>query len=151
MLLSPHFTLAELTISQEAARRGLDNTPTPEILDRMKTITAPGMELVRACLGAPIQVSSGYRSPKVNRAVGGASTSAHQWGWAVDFIAPGAGSPLTVARKLESSDIEFDQLIHEFGTWVHISFEPRKRGQVLTIDRQGTRAGLVPIRRPAAA
>ncbi len=150
MLLSPHFTLAEFTVSQQAARLGLDNQPTPEILQRLQTVTAPGMEAVRALLGEAIVISSGYRAPKVNRAVGGAATSDHQWGWCVDFTCPRAGSPLTVARRIADSEIDFDQLIHEFGSWVHISFSPRHRGQVLTIDRQGTRAGLVPIRRPAA-
>lgn len=140
--LSPHFTLAELTFSQTAARKGIDNTPPPEILAVLRH-TAEGMEAVRAALGGKvISVSSGYRSPALNVAVGGAATSAHSTGHAVDFNCHGFGSPLEVCRALAASGIQYDQLIHEFGRWVHISFAPRLRGQQLTIGPNGTTNGL---------
>ena len=94
------------------------------------TITAANLEKVRELLNHPIIISSGYRSPAVNRAVGGAATSAHTKGWAVDFICPGFGSPVQVVEKLKSSDLIFDQIIEE-GTWVHISFAPTMRKQVM--------------------
>lgn len=127
--LTPHFTLEELTHSQTAMRKGLDNTPNAVIINNL-TITCANLETVRALLNAPLMISSGYRSPAVNRAVGGSATSAHTHGWAVDFICPGFGTPKQITDAIKASDIMFDQLIEE-GTWVHISFAPTKRRQVL--------------------
>jgi len=93
-------------------------------------------------LGKPVLVSSGYRSPAVNRAVGGAANSAHMLGCAADFSSPSFGSPLDICRAIARSDIAFDQLIHEFRAWVHIAWAPQPRKMVLTIDAGGTRAGL---------
>lgn len=138
MNLSPHFTLAEMTVSETAARRGIDNDPPPDVVERLKH-TALGLEAVRTRLGAPIVVSSGYRSPALNAAIGGAQNSDHTRGDAADFICPGFGAPSTIVSALKDSGIQFDQLIEEFGRWVHISFGPRMRGQVLRIDRNGTR------------
>lgn len=129
--LSPHFSLEELTASQTAARRGIDNTPSMEIVGALRQ-TARGMEDVRALLGGRvISVSSGYRSPRLNRAIGGARASAHLLGRAVDFNCYGFGGPLSVCRAIAASDLVFDQLIEE-GTWTHISFDERSRRQVLT-------------------
>ena len=138
MQLSPHFTLEELTASQEAARRGIDNTAPPDVVARLKH-TALGLEAVRVRLGCPLIVSSGYRCLELNRAVGSADTSDHIKGDAADFIAPGFAAPNHIVAVLKDAGIEFDQLICEFGRWVHMSFGPRMRGQVLTIDVQGTR------------
>ena len=75
---------------------------------------------------------SGYRSPALNKAVGGTNTSAHSLGYAVDFTVSGS-RPLEVARKIVASSIKFDQLIHEVSrNIVHISFDPRYRMQILT-------------------
>ena len=139
MNLSPHFSLAEMTVSQEAARRGIDNTPPPAVVEALKK-TAQGLEAVRVRLGcAPIIVSSGYRSGALNAAIGGAKYSQHMTGQAADFLCPGFGSPGEVAAALRDSGIEYDQLILEFGRWVHISFAPNPRRQALIIDRAGTR------------
>ena len=131
MKLSPHFDLAEFTISQTASRLKLDNTPDADTIERLK-ITAEAMEEVRALLGKPILISSGYRSPAVNKAVGSSSTSGHVKGWAVDFICPSFGTVKAVCRVLAKSKIDFDQLIEE-GSWIHISFDPRMRREVLTM------------------
>lgn len=147
MQLSPHFSLEELTFSETAARKGIDNTPPPAILAILRDVTAPGMEEVRALLANPISVSSGFRCLAVNALIGSAPTSAHPRGFAVDFNCRAVGNPLRVAEIIAASPLHFDQLIHEFGSWVHISFEPRPmRRQLLTIDRHGTRSGLLPIR-----
>lgn len=134
MKLSAHFDLAEFTISQTASRLNLDNTPDADTIARLK-ITSEAMEEVRALLGKPISISSGYRSPAVNKAVGSSSTSAHVKGWAVDFICSQFGTPLAICRVLAKSKIDFDQLIEE-GSWVHISFDPRMRREILTM-REG--------------
>lgn len=130
MKLSPHFSLSEFTSSQTAVRRGIDNTPPQSVIETMKR-TALGLEGVRAVLGAPIIISSGYRSPALNKAIGGSATSQHTKGEAADFSCPGFGSPLEVCRAIVKAGIAFDQLIHE-GTWVHISFADKPRGSVLT-------------------
>lgn len=137
--LSPHFTLAELTVSAEGARRGLNNIPTGAELAALRA-TATGMETVRRLLGdRAITVFSGYRSPEVNRAVGGAAASAHMSGHAVDFICPGFGSSAKVAAHLAKTlpAGSYDQIIEEFGQWVHIGFGPGKRGQKLTARKAG--------------
>ena len=111
--------------------RDLDNTPPAEVIAILRQ-TAARMEAVRKALGdRVISISSGYRSPQVNRAVGGARTSAHLSGQAVDFNCYGLGSPREVCRIIAGSDVAFDQLIEE-GAWVHISFDPRLRRQILT-------------------
>lgn len=146
MQMSEHFSLAEMTVSANAARLGLDNNPPPDILARLKTVAAQ-MEKVRELLGgAAIRITSAYRSAAVNKAAGGAKASAHLEGWAVDFVCPDFGSPRQVAERIARSAITFDQLIHEHGVWVHISFDPRRRGQLLTIDKAGTREGLLAVR-----
>ena len=138
------FTLEEMTISQTAARKDIDNKPTGEALDNL-AITAGLMVGVRELLGSkPIIVSSGYRSPALNKIVGGSDTSAHTLGWAVDFTCPGYGNPLKIAKAIAKSDLmnNVDQLIHEYDSWVHISFDPRNRKQLLTINKSGTKSGL---------
>ena len=138
MNLSPHFTLAEMTVSEVAARRGIPNEPTPEALDALYR-TATGLEAVRAVLGKPIIVTSGYRSPAVNRLVGGQPSSQHLRGEAADFICPAFGTPAEVVAALVKSAVQYDQCILEFGRWVHISFAPAFRRMALIIDQNGTR------------
>ena len=129
--LSEHFTLEELTFSATAQRKQIDNKPPAEVLDNMKRLAA-GLEEVRAALGnKPMRINSGYRSPKLNRAVGGARLSAHMAGYAADFVCPDFGSPLKIVKALAATGIQFDKLIQE-GTWVHISFAPEARRQLLT-------------------
>ena len=129
--LSEHFTLEELTFSATAQRKQIDNKPPAEVLDNMKRLAA-GLEEVRAVLGnKPMRINSGYRSPKLNRAVGGARLSAHMAGYAADFVCPEFGSPLKIVKALAATGIQFDKLIQE-GTWVHISFAPEARRQLLT-------------------
>lgn len=137
--LSPHFTLDELTFSQHAERHGWDNKPGAPELRNLKALAAM-LEDVRRVLGhVPIFISSGYRNPQVNAAIGGADTSQHIQGAAADFTAPGFGPPSVIVDTLAwDSDIPFDQLILEYGKWVHISVAPKPRRMVLQIDRQGT-------------
>jgi zinc D-Ala-D-Ala carboxypeptidase len=136
--LTAHFALEELACTQH---REFDNTPPPDVVETLRR-TAERMEAVRRLLGdRPIIVSSGYRCRALNRAVGGARASAHLTGHAVDFNCFGYGDPLAVCRVIAESDLVFDQLIEE-GTWIHISFDPRSRRQVLTRRPGGYALGL---------
>lgn len=128
--LSEHFSLAELTASSTAQRLGIDNTPGLETITHL-TALAGGLEQVRKLLCAPIHIDSAYRSPALNTAVRGAKDSAHLQGFAADFVCPQFGTPQEIAKLIAKSSIVFDQLIQE-GTWVHISFAPKLRRQVLT-------------------
>jgi len=130
MQLTDHFVLAELTFSNTAQADGIDNTPDQNTIAHL-TILAMGLEKVRALLGAPMNISSGYRCPALNRAVGGVPDSAHIDGYAADFVCPSFGTPADIARAIVASGLVFDQCIQE-GTWVHISFDPRARQQALT-------------------
>jgi zinc D-Ala-D-Ala carboxypeptidase len=144
MKLTTNFDLAEFTNSQTAARRGIDNDPPADVVANLLTL-ATALETIRARLGSPIVISSGYHSPKLNRAVGGSPNSAHQSGFAADLTCPGFGTPLQVCRAIaQMPGFRFDQIIHEFGGWCHLSVDPRARMQTLTIDRNGTRTGLQP-------
>lgn len=145
--LSPHFTLEELTHSQAAARLGFHNSPkhnSPEYKNLLRL--AETMEQVRVvCNSKPILISSGYRQPNVNAAVGGSKTSVHMQGLAADFICPEYGTPLEICKALEPHmrSLHIDQLIHEFNTWVHLGlmYGGPPRHMTLTIDSNGTREG----------
>lgn len=138
MMLSANFNLAEMTKSQAAVRRGWDNSATPAVIAALTALCIHVLEPVRARFGRPVVVNSGYRSPRVNRAIGGAATSQHVLGEAADIEMPGVANG-EVARFIRDS-LAFDQLILEAYTpgvpasgWVHVSWRAgRLRGQVLT-------------------
>ena len=130
--LTPHFSLDELVFSSTAQRLHIDNTPDVTTIQRL-TVLATGLEKIRALLGQPMHIDSGYRCQALNRAVGGVPDSAHIQGYAADFVCPDFGSPLTIARAIAASAIDFDQCIQE-GSWVHVSFDPRLRRQTLTAN-----------------
>lgn len=146
-MLTDHFSLAELCHSQTAARLGLHNHPPPDVIDNLRN-TAHGLEMVRALVQCPIVVSSGYRSPAVNQAVGSKPGSQHTQGRAADITAPGYGSPKQLMDAILRArvPIPFDQCILEHydantgNGWVHISFAPSPRRMALQIDTTGARA-----------
>jgi len=141
MKLTPNFTLQELTSSETAVRLGLDNTPNETVKANLVRL-AKFLEEVRRVLGRPIMVNSAYRSPEVNKAIGSRPTSQHCLGCAADIRVPGL-TPNDIVNLVVKSNIEYDQLIREFDSWVHISipnkFADKPRKQVLIIDKSGTR------------
>lgn len=139
--LTEHFSLEELTFSETAARLGIDNSPSLAVIRNLQEL-AEAMEDIRSVLGEAIHVQSGYRSPQLNKAVGGAKTSAHLEGYACDFTCPGFGSPREVCEAIIGAMLPFDQLIWEFEAWVHYSIHPQMRQQVLTVNANGTVEGL---------
>lgn len=131
--LTEHFSLQELCFSSLAVRRRIDNTPNAEQVANL-TVLAQSLERIRKVLGHPMHIDSGFRSQKLNTALGGSKTSAHMDGRAADFVCPLFGSPIDVAHAIQEAEIEFDQLIFE-GTWVHFSIakpENAPRGDILT-------------------
>ena len=141
--LTAHFTLEEFCASSTASRLGIYNRPPDDLIPTL-TVTAQGMERVRNILGKPIHVDSGYRSLELNRRIGSRDTSQHVKGEAVDFVCPEFGTPLEICRLLRTVmvDLSIDQLIHEYGSWVHVSFTATPRHVALTIDQDGTREGI---------
>jgi len=141
--LTPNFKLEELTFSETAERNGWDNSPNDKELANL-TRLADMLEQVKTVLGGkPIIISSGLRTKKVNDAVGSKDTSQHRLGCAADFRVPGM-TPDQVVKTIIVSGISYDQVISEFGRWVHISVpntvDVAPRRQALTIDKSGTRA-----------
>lgn len=144
MNISPHFTFAEVTFSQEATRKGIDNS-LPESLVRNAIRQSQLMEFVRTILDKPVMITSWYRCPEVNKAIGGSETSMHRLALACDFVSP-FGTPYEICEEIMKNQwIKFDQLIHEFGRWVHIGLsEGPQRGQVLTATKEGGRTVYLP-------
>lgn len=130
MKLTEHFTKPEMERSSTAIRLGLDNTCPPALMPNMVAVAAH-LETVRAHFNAPIHVTSCYRSPDVNAAVGGSKTSAHRYAHAADFEVSGVAN-IDVCRWVAENIPDFDQIIYEFGPtgWCHIGFTngtPRKQ------------------------
>ena len=141
MQLSKDFWLNEFLISQTAKRLGLDNSPTKQVIDNLKLLATEVLQPIRDKIGRPIIVTSGYRSPSVNRAVGGSRTSQHMSGQAADIICP--GMPAIELCMYAEKQVVFDQLIYEFDSWCHISFvKGQNRKHVFTINRTGNKPGL---------
>ena len=149
-MITKNFSLAELTHSNKAKAHGISNVPNDthkaNLIASAKNLWQP----VRDILGVPMIVSSGYRSPALNRAVGGSATSAHSHGFAIDFTAPKFGNTRAIAKKLatelKAQGIKFDQLILEFpdsaGSWIHLGYKSpsgKQRGQLLTAVKRGGR------------
>lgn len=141
MKLSDHFHLSEFTNSQIAARLGIDNTPGEDEVRALSLVCHKVLEPLRSNYLRPVVVSSGYRSPALNRAVKGSRYSQHMLGQAVDFEIPGV-SNVDVCRWMERH-LNYDQLILEFYTpgqpnsgWVHVSYRQPYRNEELTIRRE---------------
>lgn len=137
---SPNFTLMEMHASETAARRNIDNTPTLEEQTNLRRLCVDFLEPIRAQFG-PVRVTSGFRAPRLNSAIGGSLLSAHCHGRAADlqFYDP-AVKLGDVMRWLRASPLHYDQLIFEFGAWLHLGIAPlgkQPRRQSLMIFRGG--------------
>ena len=151
-LISPHFSIEEFTASDTALRLGIDNTLPPELMANARA-TAMMLERIRAHLiymrgrPVPIILTSGYRCPELNRAIGSTDTSDHRQAMAADCRAPDFGAPYEVCTALAPvvSLLNIGQLIYEFGSWIHISTRiPDKAvNRIITINKRGTHAGIV--------
>lgn len=136
-----YFTITELTKSATAKRNGIDNKPSATVERKLVALIEKVLDPLRDAYGAPIIVTSGYRCEKLNRLVGGAASSQHVKGEAVDIR--------TVSDKPEDNKklydlilklkLPFDQLINEYGyDWVHVSYGSKHRRQKLrAVKRNG--------------
>jgi D-alanyl-D-alanine dipeptidase len=132
MKLSQNFSLGEFTQSASAVKLGISNEPTAEVVQNLQRLVTNILQPLRTALGLSVIVTSGYRSPAVNKAVGSVKTSQHSQGKAVDIVVQGV-EPYDVVQQLITLGIEFDQAINEFNAWTHISFNAgANRNQVLT-------------------
>lgn len=153
MKLSEHLDLSEVTRSDSAKRKGINNMPTPEHLENFKKLAENIFEPIRKHFGVPIMISSGYRSKALNTAIGGSLTSQHCTGEAIDIDMDGSSNGVTNKMVFEfiKSNLNFDQLIWEFGTkdapdWVHVSFEStgKQRKQILRAIKSGGKTAYQP-------
>lgn len=127
-----YFTINELTASSTAKARGIDNTPDATARRNLQSLTDRVLNPIRELCGRPITVNSGYRCPALNKAVGGATSSQHMTGEAADITTGTKAGNKELFDRIAASGIPFDQLIDEKGfSWIHISYSPRNRRQVL--------------------
>ena len=130
--LSPHITMAEAVHSNTAKRLGIENKPNPEQIASMLTIAEMIFEPLRVFVGGPIKINSFFRSPALNKAVGGATkngkpTSQHCKGEAMDLDDVYGHASNAQMFDWIRSNLDFDQMIWEFGTdenpaWIHVSY-----------------------------
>jgi zinc D-Ala-D-Ala carboxypeptidase len=143
--LSKNFRLSEFTKSQTASRFGLNNNPSPEVVENLKLLCEKVLQPIRDEFNQPVIISSGYRSWSVNNRVGGSKSSQHLKGQAADFEIPSIDN-YTLAKWIESH-LNYDQLILEFyeggnSGWIHVGYSTRHINQELTINRWGVFQGL---------
>ncbi len=145
MRLSKNFVLSEITKSNTAKRLGIKNEPEKKHLENMQRLITNLIQPMRDSLG-PIRISSGYRNPELNRAIGGSRTSQHCKGEALDiqFWKEGQMRNQEIYHWILKSGLDFDQMINEFNfAWIHISLKKDKnRKQVLEAykDKEGDTA-----------
>jgi hypothetical protein len=153
MQLSEHLSLAEVTKSDTAKRRGVSNMPTEAHIANFKLLAENIFEPIRNHFGKPIFISSGYRSAELNKAIGGAASSQHCQGEAIDIDMDGRPGGVTNKMVFDfiKENLNFDQLIWEFGTdanpdWVHVSYEStgKQRKQILKAVRKGGATSYIP-------
>ena len=142
MQLSTNLSLAEVTRSETAKRRGISNMPTPEHIENFKKLAANIFQPIREHFGKPILISSGYRSAELNKAIGGSLSSQHSSGEAIDIDMDGTDITNAQIFNYIKENLNFDQMIWEFGTdanpdWVHVSFAANRsqRKQILVAKK----------------
>jgi hypothetical protein len=150
MNLTKNFTLSELTKSETALRKGLNNEPTQETISALQLLAVTVLQPIRDHYAKGVKVNSGYRSPEVNASVGGSKTSDHCKGQAADIEIPGVANA-ELAEYIKDT-LQFTQLILEFYTpgvpdsgWVHVSYDPTNlKKQVMTAVRRDGKTVYLP-------
>lgn len=144
MNLTANFSVHEMIKSEAAIRLGIDNTPSESIIDNLRVLCEQVLQPVRDHYGKGVKVNSAYRSPEVNKAVGGSPISDHCKGQAADIEIPGV-SNAELAQWIEAN-LPYTQLILEFYTqgipdsgWVHVSYDANnlKKQSLTAVKREG--------------
>jgi len=131
MQLTKDFSLEALIKSDTATRKGINNTPNEEQINNLKKLCISVLQPLQDALGHKLTINSGFRSPELNKAIGGSGTSQHCKGMACDIESPKISNKELFAKILDLN-VPFDQLIYEFGNWIHVSFnEGKNREQKL--------------------
>lgn len=137
-----YFTLQELLKSDTAKRKGIDNTPSFEVVDHLRELTGKILDPLRVAWGKPIRVSSGYRCPKLNAAVKGSATSVHMIGYAADLQTSGSFNKFRdfVVEWFRSTCTKFDQILLERDAktgaqWIHVGL----------FDNNGRQRGIIKV------
>ena len=153
MQLSKNLSLAEVIRSETAKRRGVSNMPTDAHIANFKLLAEKVFQPIRDHFGVPIHISSGYRSAALNKAIGGAASSQHCTGEAIDIDMDGTSVTNAQIFNYIKDNLEFDQLIWEFGTdsnpdWVHVSYESKgkQRKQILKAVKSGGATKYLPYK-----
>jgi hypothetical protein len=151
MQLSTNLSLAEVTRSETAKRRGISNMPTAEHIENFKKLAANIFQPIREHFGKPIIISSGYRSAELNKAIGGSLSSQHCSGEAIDIDMDGTDITNSQIFNYIKENLNFDQMIWEFGTdtnpdWVHVSFASNRsqRKQILVAKKVNGKTTYIP-------
>jgi zinc D-Ala-D-Ala carboxypeptidase len=151
MQISKHLSLAEVSRSETAKRRGINNTPSGEHLENFKKLAENIFEPIREHFGVPIHISSAYRSAELNRAVGGSSSSQHCSAEAIDIDMQDTSITNAQIFNYIKDNLNFDQMIWEFGNdtnpdWVHVSYEStgKQRKQILKAIKANGKTSYVP-------
>lgn len=136
--LSKYFTLEEMTFSEYAIRNGIRNEPTDGEIENLEFLCQDVLDHIREIAGCPVLISSGFRSKTVNKAIGGSENSQHTTGQAADFTIPGLikqGKSLKgIVALIRLSGVQFDQLILEFNSWIHISYRADKENRLQVLE-----------------
>jgi zinc D-Ala-D-Ala carboxypeptidase len=151
MQLSTNLSLAEVTRSETAKRKGISNMPTAEHIENFKKLAANIFQPIREHFGKPIIISSGYRSAELNKAIGGSLSSQHCSGEAIDIDMDGTDITNAQIFNYIKENLNFDQMIWEFGTdtnpdWVHVSFAANRsqRKQILVAKKVNGKTTYIP-------
>lgn len=131
-----YFTISELTKSATAMRKKIDNTPTEAVKKNLTALVEKVLDPLREAWGQPIVVSSGYRSPILNRAVGGVSSSQHILGQVADIhtVSDKPSENKKLYDLIKKLKLPVDQCINEYGyNWIHVSYGPRNRRSYFSI------------------
>lgn len=147
MKLSENFTLEEMLQSQTAVRLVVKEQfePSHAVIENLKKLCVNVLEPLRILLKMPINITSGYRCKRLNKLIGGANTSQHIQGKAVDFKVHGYDIEM-LFDLISSSGIKFDQVIQEFDSWIHISFsDGENRNEKLMAIKKGGKTQYIKI------
>ncbi len=147
MKLSKNFSLDEFLVSGTAERLDIDMTPDGNIIENLQRLVTGCLQPLRDETG-PIFISSGYRPLELNTRIGGSKTSAHVTGNAADFKVLNQ-TPFETSQLVVDLELPVDQIIHEFGRWVHLGVADVLRGQQLTAYRKSGKTryvtGIIPM------